>query len=122
MNDMEARARELFERSVQELDETAVKRLRLARRATLAAGEKTPRWQGWGAGLATASVLALGLAWWWPREAAPPQAPLAPVAMHAPAAVADAEEPVLAEADENADLYAWLAEAPVATEPEEHRL
>jgi hypothetical protein len=64
-------------------------------------------------------VLAGGLAWWWPRPL-PPATPPAPVAT-APAAV-DAEEPVLAEADEDADLYAWLADAPVAADPPEHRL
>jgi len=125
MNEMEARARALFERSVQELDEIAVKRLRLARRSTLAtAPESGRRWQPWAGGLAAASVLALGLAWWWPRESMAPVAPAPVAVLPASAAPADAgsEEPVLAEAGEDADLYAWLAEAPVAAERPGHRL
>ena len=65
MNDMDAKARALFERSVEQLDEATVRRLRLARRSTLAA-PAAPRWRGWPAGLAAAAVLALGLAWWLP--------------------------------------------------------
>ena len=116
------RAREVFERSVRELDDAAVKRLRLARRAALAdasAGDARAHWRAWPAGLAAASVLALGVAWWWPREAAVPASPPAAVATPAPA---DADEPVLAEAGEDAELYAWLAEAPVATDAPGHRL
>ena len=121
MNDTEARARELFERSVREMDEIAVKRLRLARRATLSAREPAASaWQGWAGGFAVASVLALGLAWWWPREAVAPPAPVAAPSVPAPAPAAD--EPVLAEAGEDAELYAWLGEAPVAAEAPEHAL
>jgi hypothetical protein len=90
-----------------------VKRLRLARRATLSAQTRpAPRWQAWPAGLAAAGVLALGLAWWWPQAAAPPPAPVAATA----SPEASADEPVLAEADEDSDLYAFLAEAPVAAD------
>ena len=120
MKDIDAEARALFERSVRVLGEGDAKRLRLARRSLLAAAPApTPRWQAWSAGAATALVLGLGLAWWWPQASPAPAAPV-PVAS-APAAV-DGEEPVLAEADEDADLYAWLAEAPVAAEAPEHRL
>ena len=123
MNDMEARARALFERSVQDMDEAAVKRLRLARRSTLAAPDPGLRWQPWAGGLAVASVLALGLAWWWPRAQTP--APAVPVAATSAAPTSvdpGAEDPVLAEADDDADLYAWLAEAPVAADRPGHRL
>lgn len=126
MNEVEARARALFERSVQEMDEATVKRLRLARRAALSETvAASPRWQPWAGGLAAASVLALGLAWWWPQAASGPDTPAVPVAeTPASAAPADpgADEPVLAEADEDSDLYAWLAEAPVAAERPGHRL
>jgi len=122
MNDIEARARTLFERSVQELDEAAVKRLRLARRATLAdASEAGLRWRPWAGGLAAASVLALGVAWWWPRTQVAPEVPVAMAPATAPTDPGS-DEPVLAEADEDADLYAWLAEAPVAAERPGHRL
>ena len=114
----DTRMRELFERSVQELDDAAVKRLRLARRAALAgAAPAQARPLGWTAGLAAACVLVLGLAWWWPQGATAPQAPVAQAA-NAP----DPEEPVLVEAGEDAELYAWLSEAPVASEEPEHRL
>jgi hypothetical protein len=117
--DLEGKARALFERSVAGLDEAAVKRLRLARRATLASAAPAPRWQAWPAGLAAAGVLALGLAWWWPQHGTP--AP-APVAATAATVDASADEPVLAEADDDADLYAFLADAPVAADAQEHRL
>ena len=117
MKDGQARA--LFERSVRDLDDAAVKRLRLARRAALAgAQESPPAWRGWPAGLATAAVLAVGVAWWWPQ-------PPASVTQQAPVAAAteaDAEEPVLAEAGDDADLYAWLGEAPVASDQSERHL
>jgi len=120
MNEVEAKARELFERSVAELDEAAVKRLRLARRSTLAAERApAPRWQGWAGGLVAAGVLALGLAWWWPRETNPGPAPVAATTASAPAT---ADEPVLAEADDDADLYAFLADAPVAADAPGHHL
>jgi hypothetical protein len=118
MKGTEGRARGLFERSVEHLDDAAIRRLRLARRSTLASEVATHRgWRAWPAGLAAAGVLALGLAWWWPHDAARPQAPVA--STHASA---DAEEPVLAEADDDADLYVFLADAPVAADSQEHRL
>ena len=118
MNSKEGRARGLFERSVEQLDDAAIRRLRLARRSTLASEVVTGiGWRAWPAGLAVAGVLALGLAWGWPREAARPQAPVA--SAHAQA---DAEDPVLAEADDDADLYVFLADAPVAADAQEHRL
>ena len=114
MNEMEARARALFERSVQQLDEAALRRLRLARRSALASAS-APRRRAWPAGVAAAALLVLGMAWWLPRTAPAPATPAA-----SPASSAD--EPVLAEADEDADLYAWLGEAPVAADDEEQRL
>jgi hypothetical protein len=118
MNPNEGRARGLFERSVEQLDDAAIRRLRLARRSTLASGlSPSMRWRAWPAGLAAAGVLALGLAWWWPHAAAKPQAPVA-----ATRASADTEEPVLAEADDDADLYVFLADAPVAAESPGQRL
>ena len=124
MKDHEAEAAALFERSVRGLDEAAVKRLRLARRATLAsAGAAKPRWQPWAGGLAAAAVLLVGLAWWWPRPAsAPAVAPVAALDVASPESAGGDEEPVLAEADEDADLYAWLADTPVAADAPEQRL
>jgi hypothetical protein len=117
MKDMDARA--LFERSVQELDDAAVKRLRLARRAALSGGrEPASNWLRWPAGFAAAAVLVLGLSWWWPGTSIAPPAP----APNTAAAPAETEEPGLAEAGDDAELYAWLGEAPVAVEQPEHRL
>jgi hypothetical protein len=126
MNDLDAKARALFERSVEQLDEASVRRLRLARRSALAGRAPVPRWRAWPAGLAglaglaAATVLAFGLAWWLPRtRVAAPPAPLARVT--APAAE-PADDALLAEGDEDADLYAWLGEAPVAAEDAEKQL
>ncbi|KAA2284176.1 hypothetical protein [Arenimonas fontis] len=108
-------ARALFERASARLDPATAARLREARRAALA-GIGRPRRSALGlpaAAFAT-TVLALGLAWWWPgRDAGPPAA-------FDPAAPSQAElEALLVE--EDADFYAWLAEAPVATNGGERR-
>lgn len=114
MKDMDAQARVLFERSVQRLDAGAANRLRLARRAALAQDE------GRGVGrralpplLAASAALLLGLAWWLPQRASAPATP-----------AAGAEDMVMVEEADDAELYAWLAEAPVAAEAPagEHRL
>jgi hypothetical protein len=104
----------LFEGAVQRLDLGAANRLRQARRGALA-GARPPRRMPWLPGLATAALLVLGLAWWLPRHSAAPAPTLATI----PAAPAEAqadEAAVLAEDGEDAELYAWLAEAPVAAE------
>ena len=99
----------LFEDAVQRLDLGAANRLRLARRAALAgAAPAARRGRAWLPALAAAAVLVLGLAWWLPRGPAP-----APVA---PPALASEDAAVVAEDSEDAELYAWLAEAPVAAE------
>jgi hypothetical protein len=103
------RARALFERSVAGIDLASANRLRLARRTSFARTPAGPRW--WlplGAGGA-AAVLVLGLAWWLP--ASMPAAPAAPPLMADAGAL-----PLPGDAD--ADLYAWLGEAPVAVAAE----
>jgi hypothetical protein len=104
-------ARALFERAVQGLDPATANRLRLARRAALAGAATRPR--GFGAGLLTAAgaalafVLALGLSWWRPvPEAATPPAT---------SAVAS-DDAVLAAEEGEEEIYAWLAEGPVAAD------
>lgn len=103
------RARALFELSVVELDAAAGNRLRLLRRAVV--GEQRPpgRYRLAAAGASAAVALVLGLAWWRPG-----MAPSAPTA--APAALAEPGE-LLLDADDDAELYAWLGDAPVAVEP-----
>jgi len=97
-------ARALFERASTNLDPAMANRLRLARRAAQA---PTPRLRAaWvPAGAAMAAVVAVGLAWWLP-EAAVTTPSVADTATDAP--------PEWIASDEDADLYAWLAEAPVA--------
>lgn len=112
-NDGNDKARALFERAARGLDADAAKRLRLARREALARSAPSPAF-AWLPTLAMTGVLVLGLAWWLPRSDAVP----AP----GPEAAAPVEEIVLAEVDDDADLYAWLAEAPVAADAPEQRL
>ena len=104
----------LFEDAVQRLDLGAANRLRQARRVALADGAPAHRQRrAWLPALAAAAALVLGLAWWLPRGTAP-----AP-ASATPAAVASEDTAVLAEDGDDADLYAWLAEAPVAAEADD---
>jgi hypothetical protein len=105
--------RALFEDAVQRLDLGAANRLRQARRAALGEASTAPlRRRSWLPVVAAAAVLLLGLAWWLPRGAVPASVSV-PVAA-SPAASEDAA--VLAEDGEDAEFYAWLAEAPVAAE------
>lgn len=120
VNDPEAgSARALFERAVHGIDPATANRLRLARRAALARdsrrGEVARAWPR--AAVVAAALLALGLAWWLPtRESVPPAVAVSP-ASTAPALVID--EAVLAAEDGEQEIYAWLAEAPVAAESEQ---
>jgi hypothetical protein len=104
----------LFEDAVQRLDLGAANRLRQARRAALGGESAAPlRRRTWLPVVAAAAGLLLGLAWWMPRGAPPPAPAPTPVAA-SPAASEDGS--LLAEDGEDADFYAWLAEAPVAAE------
>jgi hypothetical protein len=101
-------ARDLFDRASVRVDQASAYRLRRARQEALQA---RPRPRGIAglvpAGAVAAAVLALGLAWWMPRH--PDTAPVTPEAT-----VADAEIDGLM-TEEDPELYAWLADAPVAT-------
>lgn len=100
------RARELFTRASDRLDQGMAFRLRRAREAALRPAPTGHGRRYWPAGAVAASVMALGLAWWLPGRVGP----AAPVA--APLASDEIEALVTAE---DAELYAWLAEAPVAS-------
>ncbi|WP_374603941.1 hypothetical protein [Arenimonas sp.] len=100
------RARDLFDRASDRLDQGTAFRLRRARETALRPAPAALSGRRlWPAGAVAASVMALGLAWWLPRGD-----------LEAPATAALASEEVeslvLAE---DAELYAWLAEAPVAS-------
>ena len=97
--------RALFERASERLDHGMAFRLRRAREAALQAPARPARAWGVPAGAFAAAVLALGLAWWLPGR------PAGTLATPDPLAGEDIEALVLAE---DAELYAWLAEAPVA--------
>ncbi len=100
--------RDLFDRASARIDQGAAARLRRARqdalqskpRGRLAAG-LVP------AGAFAAAVLALGLAWWMPQR--PATAPDGP-------GITSTDMEIDGQiADEDPELYAWLADAPVAT-------
>ncbi len=103
------RARDLFERASDGLDQGMAFRLRRARHD---AQQPRPTRRAvpmmLPAGAFAAAVLALGLAWWRPQPVA-----VAPVADPV-VAVSTAELDALV-IEEDTELYAWLAEAPVAT-------
>ena len=106
-----AASRELFERSVERIDVATGNRLRLMRRdalasATLHGRNTAKRWLP-AAGLASAALL-VALALWLPREAEQGVA-TSPESIE----IIEAAFP----AEDEAELYAWLSEAPVAVDP-----
>lgn len=100
----------LFEDAVSSLDAASANRLRLMRRQTLSGAQPhrgSPR-RLLPVAVACAAVLALGLAWrFQPAPVATPPAP-----------VSDAGPALGLPAGEDAALYAWLGEAPVAADGE----
>jgi hypothetical protein len=99
-------ARELFERSVQRARRARGEALRLARRALLAGARRAALAPGGGW---RPRVLAAAWSGGGARSCAGERAARAAAASSRPTT-----KPVLAEADEDDRLYAWLAEAPVA--------
>lgn len=101
-------ARALFDRASARVDQGTAYRLRRARQEALQARPRSRLATGLvPAGAFTAAVLALGLAWWMPQR--PASAPT-----DSATAAADSEIDSLM-TEEDPDLYAWLADAPVAT-------
>jgi ferric-dicitrate binding protein FerR (iron transport regulator) len=103
------RTRDLFDRASNGLDHGMAFRLRRARAQAQQPPARRPAFSGLvPAGLAAAALLAVGIVWWQP---APGPAPVTAVA-----AVSDQQEiEQLLASDEDPELYAWLADAPVAT-------
>ena len=111
-DDGAARARDLFERAVDRIDADAATRLRQARRQAQAPRAAAPAWRlAVPLGVAAAIAVAFGLLRGMPAAPAPVPAERNMVATDP--ATPDNIERLLATDD--ADLYAWLAEAPVAT-------
>ena len=100
-------SRQTFEVAVADLDLATSNRLRLMRRAALTRQPVTRRRWLLPAATSATAALALGLAWWSPSL---PQPAVSPVP--APSQ----SEGLLLDNDEDAELYAWLGEAPVAVE------
>jgi hypothetical protein len=100
-----ARARESFERAVDALDVGTVNRLRLLRREALSARPRPSFAWLLPTAAAAVVVLALALVWRTPKPAPPPSDPV----------VAEELTPLDFPSEEEAELYAWLGEAPVAT-------
>lgn len=101
-----SKARQEFESAVDSIDAGTRNRLRLMRRDALAGMQASGR--GWlvPSIAAAAAVLAIGLAW---RQPAVPTDSTMP-------ALADDEAAQLGfPSDDEAELYAWLGDAPVAT-------
>ncbi len=105
-----ARARDLFDRASTQLDARTANTLRLARREALAPSRPKRRGAWIPAGAAMAAVLAVGLSWWLPQ-----QSTVVPGASGEFVAVPAASTELAV--DDDAELYAWLGDAPVAIEP-----
>lgn len=104
-------ARELFDRASARVDQGTAHRLRRARQDALQARPRTRLVAGLlPVGAVAAAVLALGLTWWMPQR--PVTAPAATAGAETSASDAEIEGLM---ADEDTELYAWLADAPVAT-------
>ena len=101
-----SKARQEFESAVDSIDAGTGNRLRLMRREALAATQTRER--GWlvpSIALA-ATVLAIGLAW---------RQPWVTTAPATPAIAVDEAAQLGFPSDDDAELYAWLGEAPVAS-------
>ncbi|KFN51072.1 hypothetical protein [Arenimonas composti] len=106
------RARELFSRAAEGLDHGMAFRLRRARAQAQQAPARASRFAVLvPAGVAAAAALALVLTWWVPAGERPPTA--------VDLAATPIEEPqdidALMAGDDDLAMYAWLADAPVAT-------
>lgn len=110
-HDPTPQARELFDRASARLDQGMAFRLQRARHEAQQP-RRVPRAGSTlvVAGAFAAAVLALGLAWWLPQRAAVPM----PADAGELAVNAEIDALVI---EEDPELYAWLAEAPVATGP-----
>ena len=100
-------ARDLFERASDRLDLATANRLRLMRRDALAAPAARRPWLPTAAALAG---VALFTVLWWRPTGAPSTPPPAQSSATAAVPALDGD----AVSDEDAELYAWLGDAPVA--------
>jgi hypothetical protein len=105
-------ARDLFERATQALPAATAARLRRQRAAALqAAAPSRTRALAWGLPAGAMAALLIGVAWW---RGVPSPADTPPGG--ADSALAADVVALPAAAPDEAELYAWLAEAPVASD------
>lgn len=102
-----SKAKALFDRASARLDTATANRLRLMRRDAQASTARRSLGALLPIGATAAAVLAVGIAWWLPRGE--------PVVQPTPAVAIEAAQDAYL-TDEDADVYDWLAEAPVATD------
>lgn len=115
------RSRALFEAQVDATDAATRTALRSRRREALARSAGTPRRWWWPAGgMATAALV---VALYLPHQPDPPRAPTTPsvtagppASPQAPAEAAALAETSTLELENDAEFYAWLAQAPVDTD------
>lgn len=100
-------ALESFENAVAALDHGTGNRLRLMRRKAVSAARTPARARGFALAATAVAVLAFGLVW---RNGTKPVSVPSPTAATPAAEVSATGFP----SEEDADLYAWLGEAPVA--------
>lgn len=101
-------ARDLFDRASSRVDVATANRLRLARRDALATSPAGSHWLR--STTALAAALLLGVIWWAPTHAPSP----APTGASTDIPL----DPVGVAGEDDAELYAWLGDAPVA--PDQH--
>ena len=104
--------RELFDRAVDGLDPAPGNRLRLMRRDVLSATPGAGLRSSWAWGTGLAAVFVIAAVAWLPSGEKPTTTVFA---LSLPAESADGPEALAA--DEDQELYVWLADAPVATDP-----
>jgi hypothetical protein len=108
------KARELFDRASERIDQGTAFRLQRARVSAQQPRALRPATILVPAGAFAAAVLALGIAWWSPAPTT------VPGTIEITGLAAEPEADLLV--DEDPELYAWLAEAPVAVMSEGPRL
>ena len=116
------RSRALFEAQVDATDAATRTALRARRREALARGTGTPRRWWWPAGGLVTAALVVAL--YLPHQSDPPRAPPMPsvaagpppASAQAPAEAAALTEAATLELENDAEFYAWLAQAPLDTD------
>lgn len=115
-------ARSRFEHAVESLPAATANRLRLARRAALAGKAPAGAARRWAVPLGAAAALLLGIAWWRQVPVAEPAATVADSAVAQAAASGTMSDSKAVSAvvdlpsEDEADLYAWMADTPVAND------